>query len=108
VAGFGSVGTQILVNAFVAGHYPAGNRATALGWSLGIGRLGAILGPTFGGIVLASVQGGSLGFGWNFYAFAIPALLGVVVVLLVPRSPTGRRPVPSRATEEERSPSPTA
>jgi AAHS family benzoate transporter-like MFS transporter len=87
VAGFGTIGTQILVNAYVATHYPAGNRATALGWSLGVGRLGAILGPAFGGIVLAS----GLGFEWNFYAFAIPALLGALVVLLVPRSPAAEQ-----------------
>jgi len=32
-----------------------------------------------------------LGFEWNFYAFAVPALLGTLVVLLVPRSPTAER-----------------
>lgn len=88
VAGFGTIGTQILVNAYVATYYPAGNRATALGWSLGVGRLGAILGPAFGGIVLAS----GLGFEWNFYAFAIPALAGALVVLFVPRTPAAEQP----------------
>lgn len=83
VAGLGSIGTQILVNAYVAGHYPVGNRATGLGWSLGVGRLGAILGPPLGGFVIGS----QLGLEWNFYAFAIPAVLGAVVILMVPRSP---------------------
>jgi AAHS family benzoate transporter-like MFS transporter len=58
VAGLGSVGTQILVNGYVATHYPDASRATALGWSLGIGRMGAILGPVIGGLVVGS----SLGF----------------------------------------------
>jgi AAHS family benzoate transporter-like MFS transporter len=83
VAGFGTIGTTILVNAYTANYYPAGSRATGLGWSLGIGRLGAILGPIFGGLVLAS----NLGLEWNFYAFAIPALLGALAIFLIPRSP---------------------
>ncbi len=83
VAGIGTIGTTILVNAYTANYYPAGSRATGLGWSLGIGRLGAILGPIFGGLVLAS----NLGLEWNFYAFAIPALLGALAIFLIPRSP---------------------
>jgi MFS family permease len=62
--GLGSVGTQILVNAYVAKHYPVGSRATARGWSLGIGRLGAITGPLLGGLVLSS----ALGLEWNYYS----------------------------------------
>jgi len=82
VAGFGTIGTQILVNGYVATYYPADSRATALGWSLGIGRLGAIVGPTFGGWMLSS----SLGLEWNFYGFAIPAVLGALVIAAVPVS----------------------
>ena len=83
MAGLGSLAVQPLVNAYVAGHYPASSRATALGWSLGIGRLGAITGPSYGGLVIAS----GLGLAWNFYAFAIPALVATLVTLLIPRSP---------------------
>lgn len=36
--------------------------------------------PGFGGILLSC----GLGVAWNFYAFAIPAALGVGVVLLLP------------------------
>ena len=80
IAGFGTIGTQILVNGFVATHYPADSRATALGWSLGVGRIGAIVGPTFGGWMLSS--GRSLE--WNFYGFAVPAVLGMLVIAAVP------------------------
>jgi MFS transporter, AAHS family, benzoate transport protein len=80
-AGFGT-GTQILVNGFVAVHYPASSRATALGWSLGIGRLGAILGPILGGLI----AGSALGYQWNFYLFAMFALLGVALIAAVPRA----------------------
>jgi AAHS family benzoate transporter-like MFS transporter len=81
VAGFGTIGTQIMVNAYVAMHFPPEVRATALGWTLGVGRLGAIVGPTFGGILLAS----DLAMEWNFYAFAIPAAAGALMVLLLPK-----------------------
>ncbi|MGH9010014.1 MAG: MFS transporter [Acidimicrobiia bacterium] len=80
-AGLGSVGTQILLNGYVASYYGADHRASALGWTLGIGRLGAILGPTVGGWLLAS----SLGVDWNFYTFAIAATAGAVLVMCVPR-----------------------
>ena len=80
-AGLGSVGTQILLNGYVASYYGADHRASALGWTLGIGRLGAILGPTVGGWLLAS----SLGVNWNFYTFAIAATAGAVLVMCVPR-----------------------
>ncbi len=82
LAGFGTIGTQILVNGYVATYYPADSRATALGWSLGIGRLGAIVGPTFGGWMLTSGRG----LEWNFYGFAIPAVLGALVIAAVPAS----------------------
>jgi MFS transporter, AAHS family, benzoate transport protein len=80
-AGLGSVGTQILLNGYVASYYGADHRASALGWTLGIGRLGAILGPTVGGWLLAS----SLGVNWNFYTFAIAATAGAVLVMCVPK-----------------------
>jgi AAHS family benzoate transporter-like MFS transporter len=81
VAGLGSVGTQILVNGYVATYYPDNVRATALGWSLGIGRTGAIMGPILGGQIASS----SLGYQWNFYMFAVVAMLGLVLIATVPR-----------------------
>lgn len=80
-AGLGSVGTQILVGGYCATHYPQSLSATALSWSLGVGRIGAICGPIIGGAVA------SLAFGWqmNFYMFAIFAVVGAVVVFTVPR-----------------------
>lgn len=80
VAGFGTIGAQILVLGYVAQHFPVEVRATALGWTLGIGRFGAITGPLFGGLLLDS----QVSIEWNFYAFAIPAALATAVVLLLP------------------------
>jgi len=81
VAGACTIGTTILVNAYTATFYPAHMRATGLGWALGIGRLGAIAGPIYGAFILGS----GWGLDANFYAFAIPALVGAGAMLLVPR-----------------------
>ena len=80
LAGLGSVGTQILVNGYVATYYPDNLRATALGWSLGVGRTGAIAGPILGGLVAAS----TLGYQWNFYLFAVVAAIGLLLIAAVP------------------------
>ncbi|TDO92858.1 MFS transporter [Enemella evansiae] len=84
IGGYGAIGTQTLINPFVTRYYPAALRTTGISWSLGTGRLGAICGPLLGGLVLAS----SLGAGWNFYLFAVVAVLGAIAAALVPKSPT--------------------
>ncbi len=48
VAGFCVVGGQLVANAFAGTFYPASMRATGIGWALGIGRCGSILGPLIG------------------------------------------------------------
>ncbi|TWF75180.1 AAHS family benzoate transporter-like MFS transporter [Pseudonocardia hierapolitana] len=91
VAGAASVGTQIVVFGYVALHYDDAHRATALGISTGIGRLGAVAGPLVGGYLLAS----GLGLGWNFAAFAAVALVGALTALAVPpRSTPAARSAP--------------
>jgi AAHS family 4-hydroxybenzoate transporter-like MFS transporter len=52
-AGFCVVGGQIAANALTAGYYPTSVRATGVGWALGIGRVGSIIGPLVGGLLLA-------------------------------------------------------
>ena len=44
-AGFCIVGGQIAANALAATFYPTSVRATGVGWALGIGRVGSIIGP---------------------------------------------------------------
>jgi len=78
VAGFGATGTQILVNAYVGASYPTDRRGTGLGMSLGVGRLGGILGPTIGGFLVAA----ELSQRTNFIAFAVPALVAAVLVIV--------------------------
>src|SRR6201985_1067868 len=52
-AGFCVVGGQIAANALTAGYYPTSVRATGVGWALGIGRIGSIVGPLVGGVLLS-------------------------------------------------------
>jgi MFS transporter, AAHS family, 4-hydroxybenzoate transporter len=53
LVGIGVVGAQIGINAVASTLYPTGLRSTGIGWALGVGRLGSILGPTVGGLLLA-------------------------------------------------------
>jgi MFS transporter, AAHS family, 4-hydroxybenzoate transporter len=51
-AGFCVVGGQIAANALTAGYYPTSVRATGVGWALGIGRIGSIIGPLVAGVLI--------------------------------------------------------
>jgi len=53
-AGFCIVGGQIAANALTAGFYPTSVRSTGVGWALGIGRIGSIIGPLVGGALLTA------------------------------------------------------
>jgi AAHS family benzoate transporter-like MFS transporter len=81
IAGFGGMGTQNIINDYVAQFYPVGMRATGLGWALAVGRLGAIAGPSYGALMV--VSGG--GVGVAAIGFAVPAVLGAAVILFLPR-----------------------
>ncbi|SOE96005.1 MFS transporter, AAHS family, 4-hydroxybenzoate transporter [Burkholderia sp. D7] len=50
-AGFCIIGAQFVLNNFTAASYATSMRATAVGMELGVGRLGAILGPFIGGAI---------------------------------------------------------
>jgi AAHS family 4-hydroxybenzoate transporter-like MFS transporter len=50
--GFFVIGTQYCMNALAANFYPTGLRSTGVGWALGIGRIGSIVGPVLGGLLL--------------------------------------------------------
>ncbi len=51
-AGFGIVGGQGLTNAVSAIMYPTEIRSTGVGWALGVGRVGSILGPSIAAVLL--------------------------------------------------------
>lgn len=78
VAGATTIGTQILLYASVAQLYNLSVRSTGLGWASGVGRIGAIVGPTFGGVLLAR----ELPLEQNFLLFAIPAAVSALAMLV--------------------------
>lgn len=53
-AGFCIVGGQIAANALAATYYPTSMRSTGVGWALGIGRVGSIIGPLIGGALMTA------------------------------------------------------
>jgi MFS transporter, AAHS family, benzoate transport protein len=67
---------QTMVYAAVAGRTATANRATAVGWTSGIGRFGAVVGPWLGGQLVA---GGAES--WGFTAFALAALLATACLV---------------------------
>jgi AAHS family 4-hydroxybenzoate transporter-like MFS transporter len=57
IAGVCIIGGQSAVNALSAHCYPPQIRSTGMGWAMGIGRLGSILGPIIGGTMVANNHG---------------------------------------------------
>ncbi|MFJ9543263.1 MFS transporter [Streptomyces sp. NPDC101225] len=85
LAGGGILGSQNVICAYVARYYPHQMRGTALGFTLGIGRFGSIVGPSYLTLVIGVSSDPTVGF----YFLVVPALVGALAILLVPR---GRRP----------------
>ncbi len=53
LSGFLTLSAQIGMNTLAAALYPAGIRATGVGWALGLGRIGAVSGPVIGGMLIS-------------------------------------------------------
>lgn len=79
IAGAATIGSQNLNNAYISMFYPTQIKSTALGWALGIGRFGAIMGPTIGGLLIQL----KLPIYIDFLSFAIPALIAAVSISFV-------------------------
>ncbi|MDV8021521.1 aromatic acid/H+ symport family MFS transporter [Rhodococcus sp. IEGM 1330] len=79
-AGIGAIGTQVLIYGFVSNYYPTTARAAGVAWCAGFGRLGGILGPLLGGILL----GAGIASSTAFHIFAVVAVLGALVTTAVP------------------------
>lgn len=81
-AGVGIIGGQTGANVVAALIYPTYIRSTGVGWALGIGRIGSIVGPVIGGIMLAQR--------WPlptiFLAAAFPAVCGSAAIYLMGRT----------------------
>lgn len=71
-------GAQAGLNALSATTYPTAIRSTGVGWALGVGRMGSIVGPLLGGMMIASA--------WSlrqiFFAGTVPALVAAAAILM--------------------------
>ena len=66
---------QTMIYATVSIRSTPDSRATAVGWTSGMGRFGAVFGPWLGGQLLAAGNGD-----WGFTAFAIAGLSSMVFI----------------------------
>ena len=57
--------------AVAAKVYPVEIRSTGVGWAIGLGRFGAVLGPALAGLMIAS----GLSISFNFVVFAVPMVM---------------------------------
>lgn len=87
ISGAGTIGTQILLYSSVAEFYGLSVRSTGLGWASGVGRIGAVVGPLLGGVLLAA----QLPMTWNFVVFAIPGIISVLATAILSLSLRKRR-----------------
>ncbi len=81
-SGFCTSGVQKGGNALSVYFYPTALRSTGLGWGLGIGRIGAILGPLAVGYLLTAA--------WSaasvFAALSVPMLIGGAAIFIMGRT----------------------
>jgi AAHS family 4-hydroxybenzoate transporter-like MFS transporter len=81
MSGFGVIGAQNGANAMAAEVYPTAARSTGIGWALGVGRIGSILGPNLGAM-LVPLQGEKTGTSTVFLYAAVPLLLATTAALV--------------------------
>lgn len=72
-------GGQTAANALAAEFYPTAIRSTGVGWALGIGRIGSVVGPTLGGMLLT----GGVATRQIFWMAAIPALIATAAAFMI-------------------------
>ncbi len=77
LAGFGVIGGQTSANAVAAESYPTEVRSTGVGWALGIGRVGSIVGPMVAGVLVGMNVTPTM----IFYLSAIPAVIGALACI---------------------------
>jgi|SRR6185437_6170257 len=88
-AGLGISAGQVGINALSGAVYPMELRGTGAGWASGIGRMGNITGPLFGGLLLA--------LGWRpgpmLEVMALPAFALTLALLLLAHMRAASPPV---------------
>jgi MFS transporter, AAHS family, 4-hydroxybenzoate transporter len=82
LVGAGAIGSQMALGSFSASFYPAEIRSTGLGWSGGIGRIGAIIGP----LVMAALLKLHVPVGVILALLMIPMLISAFSVVRLGRA----------------------
>ena len=77
IVGCSVFGAQLNLSAVSANYYPVFMRSTGIGWNMGIGRFGSVVGPTIGGALIAL----GLARGQLFFSAAVPAVVAGLTVL---------------------------
>lgn len=77
--GFGVQGGFVGLYAVAARFYPTEIRSTGVGFAMSAGRIGGIVGPLLGGVLI----GAGLSMTANFMVFAIPTLLAGVATFMI-------------------------
>lgn len=75
MSGFGVIGAQNGANAMAAEVYPTAARSTGVGWALGVGRVGSILGPNLGAMLVGATPR-------LFLYAAVPLMLAATAALV--------------------------
>jgi len=94
VLGMAVQGAQGALNALAAAYYPTSVRSTGIGWALGMGRTGAIIGPLLGALMLSRH--------WSlreiFMAGMIPSTMAAVALAIFALRLRRAAPTPTRAS----------
>lgn len=77
--GFAIQGGFVGLYSVAARIYPTEVRTTGIGWAIGAGRIGALVGPLLGGVLI----GMEIPITLNFIIFAIPAIVAGVATFLI-------------------------
>jgi AAHS family 4-hydroxybenzoate transporter-like MFS transporter len=88
----GTAGLMMISTAY----YPPAIRATGFGWSIAAGRVGSIVGPLMGGVILLH----GLSLAGTYMLVAVPPLAVVMLILsfrICTRAPQHGEPVPQSA-----------
>ena len=70
------LGAQLTIPALAARLFPMHVRGTGIGWTMGMGRIGSIIGPTVGGVLVATTPD----YGSLFQIAAIPCAIAALCI----------------------------
>jgi len=98
LVGITALGGQLICPAMIVELFPVHVRGAGAGCAFAAGRVGSIIGPIFGGMLLSA----NLGLGWVYAIVAVPAAVAAVVFAFADRMRLAAQPTlghPTRTDE---------